>query len=397
MPTPAPASPGLRLLAGLALGQLVSWGTTYYLPAVVLEAVRADLGLSRSASSGAYAVGLLVSGLAAVPVGLLVDRGRHRVVLVAGSALCVLGLLLHAAVTTTWQLYAVWVLLGVGMASTLYEPVFALLIRQYPGAYRRNITFVTLAGGLASTVFWPLSAWLVSALGWRGALVTLAGVTAVFGPLLYLLVLPPSGPASPVAHGARVPTHTLIRSRVFLCLAVAFVLQSIVISGLSAHVLTLFAAFGAAGGVALTAAASIGAMQVVGRVLLLALESRAGAARTATVVIWLLPVAVAALPGVGLLPWLPFAFALLYGTGNGMMTIVKGTAAADLISREHVATLNGALALPNAFARASGPLVVASVWDATHLPAAPVGLMLGLATVAAVALQLAVRFAKRGG
>jgi MFS family permease len=377
---------------------MVTWGCTYYLPAVVLEAVRADLGLSRSVTSGAYAVGLVVSGLMAVPVGLLVDRGRHYLVLVAGSAVCVLGLLLHAAVSSAAQLVAVWVVLGVGMAATLYEPVFAFLIRHSPGEYRRNVTFVTLAGGLASTVFWPLSAWLVHELGWRGALVVLAGFTAA-GSLLTHALLVPRGVVAPAprASGPRVSTGSLIRSRVFLCLAVAFVLQSAVVGGLAAHVLTLLGAFGTPAAVALSAAASIGAMQVVGRVLLLALESRAGPARTATVVIWLLPVSVLALLGVGLAPWLPFAFALLYGAGNGMMTIVKGTSAADLISRDHVATLNGALALPTTSARAVGPLVVAFAWDASHRAEVPVLLMLAASVVAVAALLLAVRWARRPG
>lgn len=397
MPTSArTAAPDLRLLAALAFAQLVAWGSTYYLFAVVLEPVRADLGLSRSVAAGAYGVGLLVMGVAALPVGWWIDRGRQHTVLVGGSLLCVVGLALHAWVTSAWQLYAVWMLLGLGMAASLYEPVFAFLIRAYPHDYRRRITLVTLLGGLASSVFWPLIAWLVHQWGWRQAMIALAVIHAIGCLVVHYAMVPRGDIAGPHLGKPAQPALALIRSPVFLWLSLAFVLQTLVLGAVAGHVIDLLVASGAPTAWAITAASSIGVLQVAGRVVLMMTEARWGAAHTARWVIWLLPASLLALAAAGFSVAFMFIFAALYGTGNGMMTIVKGTAAADMLSREHVATLNGALAVPMAFARAAGPVVLAWAWDVSGHHGISVAVMMALALAGAVALGRAAHLAALG-
>ena len=380
-----------KLLLSLSFSQLVAWGSCYYAYAVLMEPVQAALGISRSTAAGAYSLGLLVMGFAAIPVGLAIDRGRHFPVLIGGTLATMLGMLLHAAVQSVWQLYAVWALIGAGMAATLYESVFAFLIRAYPDDYRKRITFVTLLGGLASTVFWPLTTLLLAQFGWRGAFVGLA-VLQLLGCLLCHFHFVPRQVGVVAAHPpARAPAGALLRSRPFVLLALSFTLQSIVLAGLAAHIIGLLAAANVPVAIALAAASSIGIMQVAGRALLLVAGTRLNPAGVANFVIWLLPLAIVTLLVMQVSPWFAFLYAFLFGAGNGMMTIVKGTATADLISRERVAMLNGVMALPLALARASGPVLIATCWDFFGSPQAAVLVILAISSLAAVALMGAYR------
>ena len=387
--TPRKLTADEQLLLALSFSQLVAWGSCYYAYAVLMEPIQAALGISRSTAAGAYSLGLLVMGFTGVLVGILIDRGRHFQVLVGGTLATLIGMLLHAMIQSVWQLYAVWTLIGAGMACTLYESVFAFLIRTYPDDYRRRITFVTLLGGLASTVFWPLTALMLEQFGWRGALLVLAALQLIGCLLVHLLYLPRHSPHSRVTGGAREPAGALLRSRPFILLAISFTLQSIVLAGLAAHIIALFSAAGVATSIALLAASSIGVMQVAGRSVLLIAGSRLNPGVTARIVVWLVPAAVITLLVLGISPWFAFLYAFLFGSGNGMMTIVKGTATADLISRDRVAVLNGVLAMPMSVARASGPVLIASCWDAFGSPRAAIVVILGISCCSAIALAAA--------
>lgn len=386
-------TPDARLLLALSFSQLVAWGSCYYAYAVLMEPIQTALDISKSTAAGAYSLGLLVMGFTAIPVGILIDRGRHFQVLVVGTLVTMVGMLLHAAIESVWQLYAVWALIGAGMACTLYESVFAFLIRAYPNDYRRYITFVTLLGGLASTVFWPLTTLMLAQFGWRGAFVGLALLQLVGCLLCYLVFLPRGLPAHLPGTEDKVSVAMLLRSRPFVLLAISFTLQSIVLAGLAAHIIALFSASGVSLAMGLLAASSIGIMQVAGRIVLLLAGPRMKPSTTATVVVWLMPTAVVTLLAVVVSPWFVFLYAFLFGSGNGMMTIVKGTATADLISRDRVAMLNGVLATPTAIARAAGPILIATIWDFFGNPQAAILAVLAIAACAAIALSAAYRAA----
>src|SRR5262245_12692289 len=187
-----PAAPVIspRALVGwLSLTQLISWGSVFYLFGMLLEPVEHELGLTRAQTSLAFSLALLAEGLLAWPVGRWIDRGHERAVMVSGSLLLVLGLLLHSAVHSLAGFYAAWLLLGAGMAGTLYPPAFAVVIRRYPHDFRRAIIVITFLGGLASTVFIPLIAGLIALLGWRQALWPLAAVHLLVCVPIHLRVL----------------------------------------------------------------------------------------------------------------------------------------------------------------------------------------------------------------
>lgn len=159
----------------LAVAQLVSWGSIYYAFSLFVVPMEGAMGLSRTATNAALSVGLLISGLAAYPVGKWIDHGHGRRVMVCGTLLAVAMLTLWSQAHSLVTLFVVWIGLGVAMAATLYDPVFAVITRDFPGSFRTKITLVTLVAGFASTVFIPLTQVLIDLLQWRDALLALAG------------------------------------------------------------------------------------------------------------------------------------------------------------------------------------------------------------------------------
>ena len=395
-----PVQHDLRLVAWLSLAQLISWGSVFYTFSLLLTPVEQELGLSRSQSSLAFSLALLVEGLMAYPVGRWIDRGHERLVMTGGSVLAGVCLLLHARVTSMVGFYTVWAGLGVAMAAVLYSPVFAVVTRRVPDEFRRAISIMTFLGGLASTVFIPFTAWLMAHWGWRHALLVLAGFHLLLCAPLHALTLR-GAPARPlgVEVGDKPASRSLLRlmrSAPFLLIAVFVVFMMGVTTALPAHMVSLLRESGLSESWAIAIPASIGAIQVLGRLLLFFFERHFDVHAANRFIPCLLPLGLIALLAALLGErqiWLVLLFVLLYGMGNGMLTIVKGTAMAQYVSRDHVATLNGALGLPLALARASAPLLMGMLWTQQAGYSNALWLMLALSLVGASALMLAQRHA----
>ena len=178
------------LVPGLATTETVSWGILYYAFPVLLPAMERDLGWSRTTLIGAYTVAVIVSGLAALPVGRLLDRRPSRSLMTAGSILAALSVLGWAAASSVGAFYVTWVAIGAAMALVLYEPAQVVLVKQFGASATRAITTLTLVAGFASTIFQPVTAILADRLGWRSALVVLGLVLAAVTIPLHLIVLP---------------------------------------------------------------------------------------------------------------------------------------------------------------------------------------------------------------
>ena len=390
-----------RLVGWLSLAQLISWGSTFYTFALLMAPLERELGLSRAQSSLAFSLALLVEGLMAYPVGRWIDRGHERIVMTAGSLLAGVCLLLHSQVTGIAGFYAVWAGLGVAMAAVLYSTAFAVVTRRFPNDFRRAIITMTFLGGLASTVFIPLTAWLIANWGWRQALVALALFHLLLcAPLhAYTLRGAPRPLPLPAAGAALLPPDVLhlLRSAPFLLIGVFVVLLMAVMVALPAHMVNLLRENGLSEAWVIAIPASIGVIQVLGRLLLFFFEHHFDVHLANRLIPCLVPMGLLALlvaplfgaaqVGVVLL------FVLLYGMGNGMLTIVKGTAIAQYVNRDHVATLNGALGLPLALSRAGAPLLVGLLWSPTAGYGSALWLLLGMSVVGAGALMLAQRYA----
>jgi MFS family permease len=344
--------------------QVVSWGSVYYAFAVVMESVRQELGASAPVTVGAYSVALLVSGLVAAPVGRYIDRRGARGAMTAGSIGAVLLLAAFSQVTSTLGLYVVWSGLGAVMGLVLYEPAFASLALAFRTDLRKAITVLTLAGGFASTVFWPLTQWLATSLGWREAMLVLAAINLVTCVPLHAIFLPaqgrPDGAPAGVADDAAGRARLLADGR-FRWLALAFTLNMLAFSAMGLHLLAMLQEQGFAPEKAAYLAACVGPMQVAGRVAEFVFARRVSSARVGEIALFAFPVALVILIVAGTSAWGVVAFVVLYGSANGVMTIVRGTVPAEVWGREGYGGLTGLMATPVLLARAAGPFAAAGI------------------------------------
>jgi predicted MFS family arabinose efflux permease len=387
-----------RLVGWLSLAQLITWGSVFYTFALLMEPMERELGLTRAQSSLAFSLALLAEGVLAYPVGRWIDRGHERAVMTGGSLLVAACLALHTAVHSVAAFYAVWLALGAALAATLYNPVFAVVTRRFPQDFRRAIITLTFLGGLASTVFIPLSAWLIHSMGWRHALWVLAALhLLVCAPLHALLLRDAPKPAPRIAaDAARQSPAIFLRSAPFLLIGVFVVCMMAVTAALPPHMISLLRGNGLAEAWVIAIPATIGVIQVLGRLLLYFFEHHFDLHLANRLIPVLIPLGLAALLAGAGQPWAALLFVLLYGLGNGMLTIVKGTAIAQYVNREHVASLNGALGLPSALARAVAPWTLGLLWSRELGYAQGLWLLLAMSVVAVLALLLAQRKALIG-
>ena len=366
----------------LCVTQVLSWGTLYYAFSVLLGAIGAGHGWGVAEMVGAFSVALLVSGICAYPAGKLMQKFGGRVVMSAGSVLGAGAMLVVAFSSSLLGFYVGWALAGMAMAGTLYEPAFAALAGIYEGDYKRAVTFVTFAGGFASTVFWPLTERMVVWAGWQGTLVVYAGLH-----LLVCLPLHWFGLPAVVGAVAQAPVRMagLVRERRFLLLAGSLTMYATVFSVVSVHLVPLLQAKGATLQHAAWMAAVAGPMQVVGRLI----EFRYGGGWSArlTGVLSL----VAFVPALILLMLRPVPVGVLllaigvYGMANGIMTIVRSVIVVELFGREQYAQVSGALAAPATLARAGAPFLASLLlaWAGGYG-----GVLMGLVGVAVLAAVL---------
>jgi MFS family permease len=387
------ASYDRRLVGWLSLAQLIAWGSVFYTFALLMEPVERELGLTRAQSSLAFSLALLGEGVFAYPIGRWIDQGHERVAITGGSILVGFCLLLHSVVHSAAAFYAVWIGLGAGLAATLYPPVFAVVTRRYPSDYRRAIITLTFLGGLASTVFIPLSAWLIRTIGWREALWVLAALNLFVCAPIHAIQLrgAPPAPAREKTPDKKASASAYLRSAPFLLIGVFVVGMMGVTAALPAHMISLLRGNGLAEAWVIAIPASIGALQVLGRLLLFFFEHHFDLHLANRLIPMLIPMGLIALIAGAGYPWAALLFVLFYGLGNGMLTIVKGTAIAQYVNREHVASLNGALGVPTAIARAVAPLALGVLWSREAGYALGLWLLLAMSVIAVIALVLAQR------
>ena len=351
---PPPGRTGTVLALGTA--QTLAWASSYYLPAMLAAPMARELGVATPTVFAAFSMALIVSALVGPLAGRLIDRHGGRPVLLGTNLLFALGLAALGSAQGPATLVVAWLLLGLAMGAGLYEAAFAALVRLYGVDSRNAITGITLLAGFASTVGWPLSAWLEVQLGWRGACFVWAGLHLVLGlPLNAMLPRPAAAPvsapvatavsaANPVAGAAAVPAVTPPPPYTAALLSLVFTLVWFVSTGMAAHLPTLMQAAGGTLALAVAVGALVGPAQVAGRLFefsLLRRVSPLAVARAATLghpvgalLLWSVGVPAAA------------AFAILHGLGNGILTIAKGTLPLALFGAGGYGARQGWIALP---------------------------------------------------
>jgi predicted MFS family arabinose efflux permease len=363
---------------------------------VLAAPIRAELGIGNVAVFGSFTVGLFASGFAAPTVGRLIDAHGGRSVLAGGSALGALALMVLALAQGIVSLIVGFVLAGLAMAGCLYDPAFATLHRISGNVYRKAVTALTLFGGFASTVFWPLAQLLLDASGWRTAFGVFAALNLLVCVPVHWLMLPRARPAHAHADSDRRATgHAIRHPAVFAWLATALALGAFLASAFSAHVIGLLTSTGLSARDAVLASSLVGAMQVAGRVVEFTVSRRVHPLTVGTLAFVLLALAAILLTQVHGVWVAALGFAALYGWSNGIMTIVRGTVPAELLGHSGYGALLGRLAQPQFIARAIAPLALTLVFVIDPTRQISLYALAGIALVALAAYQIALRARQR--
>lgn len=343
---------GWPVISALGIIEILAWGSSFYLPAVLAGPVVESTGWPLAGVVGGLTLGLLVAAFASPHVGVAIHRHGGRPVLALAALLLAAGLTTLALAPALPVYLAGWLLLGLGMACGLYDPAFATLGRLYGTAARPAIAALTLWGGFASTVCWPLSAFLVAHVGWRGACLAYVGLH--LGVTLPLVLLVPKAPALPAAedHQARTGPLSASERRAFLLFAGVLILGGAIMSLVSVHLLTLLQARGVALASAVSYGALIGPAQVGARLVEMSFKGRHHPLWTLTAALVLVALGLALL-ALGL-PWVG-GWLVLYGGGNGIYSIARGTVPLALFGPVRYPLVVGRLARPGLIAQALAP------------------------------------------
>jgi MFS family permease len=354
---------GWYVVAALCVTETVTWGIVYYGYPVFLRPMEDELGASRVAVTAAFSLGLAVSALAALPVGRWLDRYGPRGLMTLGSCLATLLCLCWARVESVTALYAVWFGMGFALAATLYEPAFAAVVSWFTTHNRdRALLTLTLAAGLASTIFMPIEAWLLVRCGWRTTITILAVVLGVITIPLHALVLrrAPAEPAlalgtAPRPTPASLTLDAAARTPIFWVLAVAFVVGNFATVSVTVHLIPYLMDRGYAPTVAAMMIGWIGAMQLPGRLFFVPVAAWLGPRWVAASVFSTQGAALVQLPLVHVIPTL-VPFVMMFGAANGMSTLARASSIAQIFGSRHYGTISGAVALGANGARAVGPV-----------------------------------------
>jgi MFS family permease len=356
-----------RALIALGVGQCVNWGVLYYAFAVLLVPLEEELGQPTWVVTGAFSLALLMSAVLAPHVGAWCDRGRGSLVMQVGGFVAALMLVLWPFAPGVGALYAVWGVLGLCMAASLYEPAFVVVGRSFVDPQRRlrALAAVTLFGGLASTIFLPTTALLVTSLGWRGAVLVLAAVVAISTAVTRTVAF----------GGSRLPrranphqTGVISAGRQpgvppgFGIVTAIFAVATFASAGFGANLIPALGERGISPSTAAVLGGLIGVMQLPGRAVLMNGAFRATSSQLLTLSL--------ALHAVG---FLGVAFASspvtaavgvsVFALGAGLTTLVRPQLVQDMADAAGGGYLNGRIARQQQLGRAAGPLLVATVAD----------------------------------
>lgn len=353
-----------RAVGVLAVTQILCWGMLIYPPVLTMPHLAAAHGWSLAFGMSGFSLALVISGILSPIIGGLIDRHGGNVVMAPGALVGALGMVLIAGIDL-WPVYFVgWALLGVAMASTLYDPAFATLARLFGTTARRQITFVTFAGGFASTVGWPATHLLLDNVGWRGTYFAFAAVLACVVAPLHGLVLPRKAApsvAAPSPNPHLMPAEPLRpEGRPFVLIATAFAIYALMLSGVTSNLLAMFQRGGLDAGTVVTLGALFGPSQVAARLADFLLAGRTHPLWIARGAVGLMACSFAMLAFAGPSVLVAGVFCVAFGAANGVMTIARGSLPLLMFGAQGYGRVIGRIARPALFVQASAPFIVAA-------------------------------------
>jgi len=361
-----------RAVAVLGLTQILAWGAIFYPPVLTIPQIAAERGFSLTFAMGGFSAGLLTAGFVAPAVGGLIDRhGGHRV-MPLGSLAGAAGLVAMTCAAHPAAYVAVWMLLGAAMAGSLYDPAFATLGRIFGARARQPITVLTLAGGFASTVSWPVTYAMLKPLGWQGTYLVYAALLAFVAAPLHAFALPRTRPAAvaPADTAAPAPPVRPASGAAFLLLLAAFSAYAFIPSGLSAHLLAILKRAGIDAATVVFIGTLFGPSQVAARLCEFIFARNVHPLVMVRFAVAILVLAFALLWLLGMSAPVAMMFAVMFGAANGLVTIARGAVPLALFGPAGYGRIVGRIARPSLIITALAPLAIAFVAERASDPAA---------------------------
>jgi MFS family permease len=402
--TPPRRGPDPMLIAVVALGftQIITWGTTLYMPGILGKPIAAATGWSETVVFGGLTLGLLVSSAVSRRVGRALDLRGGRLVMSFGSVLAALGLAAVALAESPTAYLAAWALLGLAMRLTLYDAAFAALVQVTPSRGRRAISYLTLFGGVASTIFWPIGYWLDLKYGWRVTLWIFAAINLLVCLPLHWFGLARRDPApadaasdseaSTVdASGSGRPLDGARRRMAMVLFGAVMAASAACYGAMAAHLVPVIAASGIGIGVAVMLASIKGIAQTLARLGDLVFGRNLHPLTLGRITLAFLPLSFVVLLVGGASFATALVFTLLFGIANGLTTIVRGAVPLALFGSKGYGEILGILATPYLLVNAIAPMAFALAAEHFGIRAATVGVAL-MGLVAWIAIELMARW-----
>jgi predicted MFS family arabinose efflux permease len=381
---------GWRIVAVFAITQTIGYGTLYYAFAVLLHPIARDLNISATTVTGALTAAILTWAIMAVPVGRWLDRHGGRAVMTLGALTGAALLVAWSQIHTVWQLYAVFLGLGITMSMALYEPATAVIVSWFdPSRRPRALLAMIVVAGFASTIFMPLTGLLDERHGWRTTLLILAALYGTIAVPLHAIVIrrPPvsrsAGPQSTTAE-RRLLVRTALRDSRFWCLAIAFVAHGAAMSTMTVHLVGFLTGMGHPATFAATVAGLLGLLSVTGRLVLTAAQRRIRLYRVVAAVFTIQAAAAFSMPLLAGSRTGAVIAVTAFGLGFGIASLATPQLLADRYGTTAYASIAGALATPVTLAKAGAPLGAAALLGATG-GFTPVLTVIGAASLTAAA------------
>ena len=396
------ADPMFAAICALGIGQITAWGTSYYCLGVLAGPITAETGWSRSLVFFGFTIALLAMGVVSVWAGRLIDRYGARPVMVLGTLLAALGLFALSTVRSEAAYLTVWAFLGVGMRLVLYDAAFAALVQVAPSRGRLAISYLTLFGAFASTVFWVIGHYLNEALGWRQTLAAFAAIhLLVCLPLNWFgLAWREAGSRSVTpaekARAARdgLPLAGRARTRALALFALVMSLNGFVFGVVSVHLVPLLQAAGLTAAAAVWVASLKGFAQFGGRVVEIFFASNLRAITVARIAIGVLPASFVVLLLAGGDLRAIVTFTLVMGAAQGVITIVRGAVPLALFGANGYGAVLGVIATPVVVVNATAPTLFALVVDRWGWQTAEL-VLLTMSAASWIAIELMSRWYER--
>ena len=397
------ADPIAHTIVALGITQIIAWGTTLYALGVLGKPIASDTGWSQGLVYGGLTVGLLAAGVVSLPVGRWLDQRGAREVMCLGSILAAISLTLLSLAPTQLTYLAAWVVVGIAMRMTLYDAAFAALVQLAPARGRRAISYLTLFGGLASTLLWPAGAALEFTYGWRTTL-------QIFAALNLLVCLPlhwfglrrtieaPSaeGTAATAAQAAisSPPLQGAQRTWAMVLFSVVMAASAIVTGAMAAHLIPVLAYNGLDARLAILLASAKGVAQTLARFVDLVFGRNLHALSLGRLTIALMPVSFLALLAGGASFASAAIFVALFGAANGLATIVRGAVPLALFGPQGYGEVLGRIAMPVLLTNAFAPMLFAIIAETYGMRASIIALTL-TSVLAAIAMEVMAHWYRR--